>query len=169
MDKKEAYQIVLDDLMQCDLFRGKYDAKHGASEHYMYGICTVMEAIAYRVSEKTGDAFSDMFLLTMIKSEEKTETHDLHTETHDLRTETHGVCLDTISRAEAINACINDDGGFGYGDDIIIRLEGLPSAIEKGCDSCRFDKRYGEESICSSCARHYSDCYAPQEEGGEDD
>lgn len=69
MDKKRAYQIVLDDLMQCDLFRGKYDAKHGASEHYMYGISTVMEAIAYRVSEETGDAFSDMFIANMIKSE----------------------------------------------------------------------------------------------------
>ena len=36
--------------------------------------------------------------------------------------------LDLINRAEAISACINDDGSFGYGDDIIIRLEGLPSA-----------------------------------------
>lgn len=49
------------------------------------------------------------------------------------------------------------------------QLWALPSAIEKGCDSCRFDNRYGEESICSSCARHYSDCYAPQEEGRKDE
>lgn len=69
MDKKQAYQIVFDDLMKIDLFRGRYDAKHGASEHYMYGISTVMEAIAYRVSEETGDAFSDMFIANMIKSE----------------------------------------------------------------------------------------------------
>lgn len=69
MDKKQAYQIVFDDLMKIDLFRGRYDAKHGASEHYMYGISTVMEVVANGVSDKQGDAFSDMFIANMIKSE----------------------------------------------------------------------------------------------------
>ena len=32
------------------------------------------------------------------------------------------------------------------------------------CKTCRFDDRYGEESICSNCSRHYSDCYAPKDE-----
>ena len=32
------------------------------------------------------------------------------------------------------------------------------------CKTCRFDDRYGEESICSNCSRHYSDCYAPKVE-----
>ena len=30
------------------------------------------------------------------------------------------------------------------------------------CDNCRFDSRYGIESICTECSRHYSDCYAPK-------
>ena len=29
------------------------------------------------------------------------------------------------------------------------------------CETCRFDDRYEEESICSGCSRYYSDCYAP--------
>ena len=32
------------------------------------------------------------------------------------------------------------------------------------CDNCRFDSRYGIESICTECSRHYSDCYAPKDE-----
>ena len=32
------------------------------------------------------------------------------------------------------------------------------------CETCRFDDKYGDESICSSCSRHYSDCYEPKDE-----
>ena len=41
-----------------------------------------------------------------------------------------------------------------------------PNSSEKpnNCETCRFDDRYGEESICSNCSRHYSDCYAPKDE-----
>ena len=59
---------------------------------------------------------------------------------------------DCISRAEAISACINDDGGFGYGDDIIIRLEGLPSVqpnLDEWCNTCR---EYDHERHC--CPRY---------------
>ena len=140
-NKKEAYQIVLDDLMLCDLFRGRYDAKHGASEHYMYGICTVMEAIACRISEKTGDAFSDIFILNMIKSEEKYEAMSKHTETHDLRTETHGVCSDTISRQAAMDALKENTVEMGgddwceigvHKDDIEAIINALPSVNNSG-------------------------------------
>ena len=34
----------------------------------------------------------------------------------------------------------------------------------KVCTTCRFDDKYGEESICSDCSRHYSDCYEPKDE-----
>ena len=38
------------------------------------------------------------------------------------------------------------------------------SEFPNNCETCRFDDRYGEESICSNCSRHYSDCYAPKDE-----
>ena len=153
MDKKEAYQIVLDDLMQCDLFRGKYDAAHGASEHYMYGICTVMEAIAYRVSEETGDAFSDIFILNMIKSEEKYEAMSKHTETHDLRTKTHGVCSDELISREDVIELIEEVCPIYSNDYRFIlkdRVKNLPSANKSGhwIDD-------GDCSICSKCHEAY--------------
>ena len=70
MTKKEAYQMVLDDLSKCDLFVGICDAKNG-KESFMYGISTVMEAIAYSIDEETGDKFSDMFIKNLIDSEAK--------------------------------------------------------------------------------------------------
>lgn len=72
MDLEQAYKAVYDDLIKCELLTGKYDATNG-EEHYMYGISTVMEIIAYR-ADKTGvlhDLFEDMFLNNMMKSEEK--------------------------------------------------------------------------------------------------
>lgn len=69
---QDAYRIVYNDILNsgCDLLVGKYDAKNG-NEKFMYGISTVMEFIAYRVSEADGDAFSDLFIKNMIKSEKK--------------------------------------------------------------------------------------------------
>ena len=72
MDMKEAYRIVFDDLTNCGLFCGKYDARYG-SEEFMYGIESVMEVIAYKVSEEVGNTFSDMFTNNIIASEEKVE------------------------------------------------------------------------------------------------
>lgn len=66
--KKLAYKIVLKDLCKCSLFVGRYDAKH-SDDHFMYGINTVMETIAYSVSDKVGDEFSDNFMKNMITSE----------------------------------------------------------------------------------------------------
>lgn len=66
---QDAYRIVLNDMMNsgCGLLVGEYDAKNG-SKLYMYGIATVMEQIAYKVSEETGNDFSDLFTENMIKS-----------------------------------------------------------------------------------------------------
>ena len=70
MDKSEAYKIVFDDLIQCGLFRGIYDARCGNKE-YMFGIETVMGNIAYNVSEECYDKFDNMFCNNITKSEKE--------------------------------------------------------------------------------------------------
>lgn len=70
MDKTEAYKIVFEDLKKCELFTGKYDARHG-SEKYMHGISIVMNVIALGVSENVYDEFDTMFINNMIESEVK--------------------------------------------------------------------------------------------------
>lgn len=75
MDRlKEAYSRVLNDMLnsECGLLVGKYDAKNG-DPAYMYGISTVMEWIAYRISDEDGDAFSAMFIKNMIESKESVD------------------------------------------------------------------------------------------------
>ena len=47
MELKKAYQMVFDDLCECRMFQGHYDAFNG-NEHFMRGIETVMEVIAQR-------------------------------------------------------------------------------------------------------------------------
>lgn len=70
MNKSEAYKIVFDDLIQCNLFKGIYDARHG-NKIFMNGIGIVMECIAHGVSEECLEKFSKEFTQNMIKSEEK--------------------------------------------------------------------------------------------------
>lgn len=69
---QDAYRIVFNDILnsECGLMVGSYDAEHG-DEKFMHGISTVMEWIAYRVSDADGDAFSDLFTKNMIISEQK--------------------------------------------------------------------------------------------------
>lgn len=75
MKLQEAYKMVYEDMIQseCGLLVGNYDAVNG-KKLFMYGISTVMEWIAYRVSEEEGDAFSDVFIKNMIDSEKKALT-----------------------------------------------------------------------------------------------
>ena len=73
MTEKEAFEFVLNKLMECGLFIGEYDARNG-DEHFMYGISTVMESIAYRAGNDIGDAFSDLFTKNLIKSEDKVKS-----------------------------------------------------------------------------------------------
>lgn len=72
MDKKtrDAFRIVFEELTRNPMFKGKYDAKNG-NKHFMYGVSTVMENIAYNADEWLGENFSDTFFENMIKSEEK--------------------------------------------------------------------------------------------------
>lgn len=69
---KDAYRIVFNDMMnsECGLLVGKYDAKNG-NEKYMFGVDTVMEWIAYKVSEAQGDDFSELFTKNMVESQKK--------------------------------------------------------------------------------------------------
>lgn len=66
MDKREAYQIVLNDLLDCAMFRGHYDAKNG-SPQFMYGIATVIESIAFGCGKY--EEVCDAFIQNMIMSE----------------------------------------------------------------------------------------------------
>lgn len=72
MSLKDAYREVYNDMLNsgCGLLVGKYDAKHG-NEHFMFGIATVMELIANKVSDADYNAFNDMFTQNMIDSERK--------------------------------------------------------------------------------------------------
>lgn len=70
MKLEQAYHMVYDDMINsgCGLWVGKYDAKHGRKD-FMFGIGTVMEYIAYQVSEKEGRRFLVKFANNMVESE----------------------------------------------------------------------------------------------------
>ena len=73
MNLKEAYKMVFEDMSsKVGMFTGKYDAKNGG-KHFMFGISTVMEFIAYNVDEQTGIDFEEQFTHNMIESERKGE------------------------------------------------------------------------------------------------
>ena len=69
MDKREAFQIVLNELWEIPLFRGIYDARNG-KEEFMHGVDCVMEAIAYHINDDVGDYMADAFIDNLIASEE---------------------------------------------------------------------------------------------------
>ena len=79
---QDAYRIVFNDMMNsgCGLLVGEYDARNG-DEKFMYGISTVMEWIAYRVSEEDYDEFNDLFTKNLIKSEQKALTEEQERDT----------------------------------------------------------------------------------------
>lgn len=70
MTREEMIRNLVEEMSECGIFVGKYDAKHG-NRRYMYGIYTVMEWLAYKVSEEYGDEFSDTFFGNMHDSEDK--------------------------------------------------------------------------------------------------
>lgn len=76
MLKRLAYKIVYDDLTKppaCGMFVGKHDARNG-NDSFMNGIWTLMEYIAYEVSEKNGDKFNALFLDNLEESERKAKS-----------------------------------------------------------------------------------------------
>ena len=71
MNKEEIRQLVLK-MMECPIFRGEYDAKHG-NESFMDGIATVMESLASLVDDTFCQEISDVFIHNMVKSQEKVQ------------------------------------------------------------------------------------------------
>lgn len=69
MSKEEMRALVLE-MMECPMFRGVYDAKHGKGS-FMYGVSTVMEYLAARVDENFYQEVSDIFFKNMLKSLDK--------------------------------------------------------------------------------------------------
>ena len=68
MELKKAYQMVFDDLHECRMFQGHYDAIDGNS-HFMSGIETVMEVIAnHAYGEDFAENFSNEFCDNMLRS-----------------------------------------------------------------------------------------------------
>lgn len=67
VNRKKAYEIVFGDLKKVPLFCGI--SKKGKKD-FMHGIASVMEYIAYEISEEEGDSYSDLFLLNRKKSED---------------------------------------------------------------------------------------------------
>lgn len=70
MELKKAYQMVFNDLHECRMFQGHYDAINGNS-HFMSGIETVMEVIAYRAyDDDFAEEFSNEFTDNILRSRE---------------------------------------------------------------------------------------------------
>ena len=69
MNKEEIRHLV-SKMMECPMFRGEYDARHG-DESFMYGIATVMEYLASCVDDIFYQEISDVFIHNMVKSQEK--------------------------------------------------------------------------------------------------
>ena len=69
---QNAYRMVFNDIMNSgdNLFQGTYDAENG-DVSFMYGIETVMEYLAYKVSEADYDNFSELFAQNILDSQEK--------------------------------------------------------------------------------------------------
>lgn len=69
-NEKEILKGIIEEMRECNMFNGIYNAKNGSTQ-FMYGISTVMECLAYRVSDEYGDSFSDTFVNNLIASEQK--------------------------------------------------------------------------------------------------
>ena len=69
---RRAYKLVYNDLRKVNLFRGVYDARHG-DEHFMYGIQTVMEIVAFEAEDF---GFDDLFLDNLTYSQLKAGVTD---------------------------------------------------------------------------------------------
>lgn len=70
-EEKATIEKVINNMTSTSsLFNGNYDVKHGHT-HFMYGIGTVMEYLAYLVSDEYGNNFSEKFTQNMIDSKKK--------------------------------------------------------------------------------------------------
>lgn len=68
MELKKAYQMVFNDLHNCPMFQGCYDAING-NPSFMSGISTVMEVIANRAyNDDFAEKFSNEFIDNILRS-----------------------------------------------------------------------------------------------------
>lgn len=68
MELKQAYQMVFNDLRECPMFQGRYDAING-NPYFMSGIETVMEVISNRAyDDDFAENFSNEFSDNMLRS-----------------------------------------------------------------------------------------------------
>lgn len=72
MDKRKAYEIVMKDLMENNIFCGNFDAKNG-NIVFMYGVQAVMEEIAFNCNLTIYEVFDDLFTDNLIKSIDKAD------------------------------------------------------------------------------------------------
>lgn len=70
--ERKTLKNIFEELKKCNLFVGKYDARNG-DEHFMYGVSSVMECLAYMIDEKYANDFSHEFFENMLTSEEKAD------------------------------------------------------------------------------------------------
>ena len=76
IDKQQAYKLVYEDLIEMNLFKGIYDARHTEEDSidlFMAGISMVMEFIAYRVSDTVYDEYLDLWNKNVSQSIAKAE------------------------------------------------------------------------------------------------
>lgn len=71
-NEKEMLKGIIEEMREIGMFEGKYNAK-SEKKDFMYGISTVMECLAYRISEEYGNDFSDTFVQNLIISEQKAQ------------------------------------------------------------------------------------------------
>lgn len=71
-NEKEMLKGIIEEMCECGMFKGKYSGKH-ESLGFMYGISTVMEYLAYKISDEYGNDFSDIFLENLNISEQEVD------------------------------------------------------------------------------------------------
>ena len=60
-NEREVLKKIVENMRECDLFVGKFDAKNG-SLHFMYGIETVMKYLTSLISEEYCDEYEKEFI-----------------------------------------------------------------------------------------------------------
>lgn len=119
-------QLFMVDMNEENYFIWNNDWYEGEKDVALIDFFPVSEAINPSAQPSVSDCWGCNCPKMERLKEQKTFSEMVHLhddETHDKRTETHGVCLDTISRQDAIDACLKG------------KTDGLP-ATNVACDCC---------------------------------
>ena len=77
MEREKAFRLVFEELKQCNMFRGVYDARHDLRnrndniERFMFGVEAVMAGIASQISNEEYEKFEEMFFDNVDRSIKK--------------------------------------------------------------------------------------------------